>query len=650
MKPHDEISCTPLPMTPDEVAERGWDAVDVVFVTGDAYVDHPSFAMALLGRHLQSHGYRVAILSQPDWRSCEAWRMFGRPRICFAVSAGNMDSMINHYTANRKVRNDDAYSPGGRIGRRPDRATLAYCQRSREAYRDVPVVTGSVEASLRRLAHYDYWSDKVRRSIIMDAKPDLLVFGMGEQPLLQIVRGLESGKSVAELRDLPGVAYRLGGNDTSVLVEEIEKRQSSAKSSERADTILLPSYEEVSSDPAAFARMTRIAHLETNPHNARRLVQLHGGEAVVVNRPCMPLPETAMDRLYGLPFTRRPHPSYGGEKIPAHEVVKDSIQIMRGCYGGCTFCSITAHEGRIITSRSRESILAEIGRMAADTKFHGTVSDIGGPTANMYRTGCTRPEVQKNCRRASCLHPKICKLLGTDHGPLLELMKLCRTQPGVKHVFVASGVRMDLANRNAAYIDELAAHHTGGHLKVAPEHTDPAVLQLMAKPPLAVFEEFARRFEKASSKAGRPQFLVPYFIAAHPGSDLPAMIDAALFLKRSGYRIEQVQEFLPGPFDIATCMYHTGIDPMSGKKVYVAKGQRERRMQKALLLFNKPENYALVREALEQAGREDLIGTGPDCLISSRRPRQAQTKADPRNTGRQKTGYRPHRKSKRPRR
>ncbi len=638
---HDRMSTLPLPMTADEVARRGWDAVDVVFVTGDAYVDHPSFAMALLGRHLQSQGYRVAILSQPDWRSCEPWRALGRPRICFAVSAGNMDSMVNHYTANRKVRNDDAYSPGGQIGRRPDRATLAYCQRSREAYGDVPVVAGGVEASLRRLAHYDYWSDKVRRSIIMDAKPDLLVFGMGETALLEIVRGLQSGKSPAELRDLPSLAYRLGGNDTKALLDEIEGR---------SDTVLMPSYEEVSSDRMAFVRMTRMAHHETNPHNARRLVQLHGSEAVVVNRPGMPISGEEMDRLYGLPFTRRAHLSYGDEKIPAHEVVKDSVQIMRGCYGGCTFCSITAHEGRIISSRSKESILAEIGRMAADRDFRGTVSDIGGPTANMYRTGCTQPEVRKKCRRASCVHPTICKLLGTDHGPLVELMKLCREQPGVKRTFVASGVRMDLANLDEQYIDELAAHHTGGHLKVAPEHTESSVLRLMAKPSLAAFEEFARRYAKASKKVDKPQYLVPYFIAAHPGSDIPAMIETALYLKRSGYRIEQVQEFLPGPFDVATCMYHTGIDPVSGEEVYVAKGQRERRMQKALLLFDKPENYALVAEALRQAGREDLIGDGPECLISSHQPRAPKAKTAARNKGRQKTGYRPHRKSKRPRR
>lgn len=623
-------------MTPAEVAERGWDAVDVVFVSGDAYVDHPSFAMALLGRHLESHGYRVAILSQPDWRSCRAWRIFGRPRICFAVGAGNMDSMVNHYTANRKVRNDDAYSPDGRAGQRPDRATLAYCQRSREAYRGVPVVVGGIEASLRRLAHYDYWSDKVRRSIIMDAKPDLLVFGMGERTLLEIVRRLEAGRSVAELRDLPGVAYRLGGKDTAALVREIEageieareiekretEKEGAAASRARPDTVLLPSYDEVVGDPQAFARMTRIAHLETNPYNARRLVQLHGGEAVVVNPPSMPLSETDMDRLYGLPFTRRPHPSYGGRRIPAYETVKDSVQIMRGCYGGCAFCSITAHEGRIIQSRSQKSILDEIGRMAGGSDssggFSGTVSDIGGPTANMYRTGCTRPEVREKCRRASCLHPEICKFLGTDHGPLIKLMNACRKQPGVKRVFVASGVRMDLALRSPDYIERLAAHHTSGLLKVAPEHTEASVLGLMAKPAIEVFEQFARRFKKASSKAGKPQYLVPYFIAAHPGSDLAAMIETALFLKRGGYRIEQVQEFLPGPFDIATCMYHTGIDPMTGRQVYVAKGLRQRRMQKALLLAHKRENHAIVREALRLAGRADLIGNGPGCLVPGR--------------------------------
>ena len=625
-------------MTPDEVAARGWDALDIVFVTGDAYVDHPSFAMALLGRLLESEGYRVAILSQPDWHSCRPWRTFGRPRLCFAVSAGNMDSMVNHYTANRKVRNDDAYSPGGQIGRRPDRATLAYCQRAREAYKGVPVIAGGVEASLRRLAHYDYWSDKVRRSILLDAKADLLVFGMGERPLVEIVRRLEAGQSVRDLRDMRGVAYRLGASETPPT----------------ENSITLPGFEEVSTDRRAFAEMTRLAHRETNPHNARRLVQRHGPEAVVANPPSLPLTEAEMDHAYGLPYTRRPHPSYGKQAIPAYQVVKDSIQIMRGCFGGCTFCSITAHEGRIIQSRSEESVLGEIRQMADDPAFSGVLSDLGGPTANMYRMGCSRPDVREKCRRLSCLHPGVCKLLDTDHGPLVELLKRAREEPGVKRVFVASGIRMDLARRSTPYVRDLVRHHTGGHLKVAPEHTDPDVLRLMQKPPVEDFEAFARRFEQICAAAGKEQYLVPYFIAGHPGSDLDAMIDLAVYLKRTGYRPEQVQDFIPGPFDLATCMYHTGLDPISGEEVYVPKGARERRLQRALLQFWKPENYRDVREALEKGGRSDLIGDGPECLIPARPPKGA----DERSRGRHRQGkppaaaggYRPHRKSGRRRR
>ncbi len=397
----------PLPTTRAEIAARGWDEVDVVFVTGDAYVDHPSFAMALLGRLLEQEGLRVAILSQPDWHNCEAWRSFGRPRLFYAISAGNMDSMINHYTANRKVRNDDAYSPDGAIGRRPDRATLAYCQRAREAYRGVPVIAGGVEASLRRLAHYDYWSDKVRRAILLDCKADLLVFGMGERAIVEIARRMRAGETVRDLRDMRGVAYRLGAKE----------------SPPTENTIVLPSYEQVAGDKWAFAEMTKIAHNETNPHNARRLVQYHDRECVVANPPALPLTEAEMDRVYGLPFTRKPHPAYGKRRIPAYEVVKDSVQIMRGCFGGCTFCSITAHEGRIIQSRSPQSVLGEIQQMAAEPGFKGVVSDIGGPTANMYQMRCSRPEVEAKCRRLSCVHPTICKLLETDHGPLVQLMQ-----------------------------------------------------------------------------------------------------------------------------------------------------------------------------------------------------------------------------------
>ncbi len=619
----------------------GWDAVDVVFVTGDAYVDHPSFAMAILGRALEAEGFRVAILSQPDWHSCEAWRTFGRPRLCFAVSAGNMDSMVNHYTANRKVRNDDAYSPDGAIGLRPDRATLAYCQRAREAYKGVPIVAGGIEASLRRLAHYDYWSDKVRRSIILDAKADLLVYGMGERTLVEIVRRLADGESIVNLRELRGGVYRRGAGETT------PPPPLGAGWGVGADTVTLPSYEQVKSDRRAFAEMTRTVHHETNPHNARRLVQYHDREAVVVNPPGSPLSEREMDRIYALPFTRLPHPSYAGRKIPAFEVVKNSIQIMRGCFGGCSFCSVTLHEGRTIQSRSRESILAELRRMADEPGFTGTISDIGGPTANMYRMNCSRPEVRKKCRRLSCLHPSVCKLLDTDHGELIELMKAARRQKGVKQVFVASGVRMDLALRSTTYINELAKHHTGGLLKVAPEHTDPDVLRLMHKPPIGVFEQFERKFRRAGRSAGKDQYLALYFIAGYPGSDLHSAIDVALYLKRTGHRPDKVQDFIPVPMDIATCMYHTGLDPISGEDVYVPKGARQRRLQRALMQYFKPENYGDVRRALEQADRLDLIGDGPECLIPSRRPKDAGH-GKPRGRRRGKSGevgYRPHRKT-----
>jgi uncharacterized radical SAM protein YgiQ len=601
----------PLPMSGEEMRARGWDAVDIVLVTGDAYVDHPSFANGLIARLLEAAGFRVAVLAQPDWSSCEPWRQFGRPRLFFGISAGNMDSMINHYTASRKVRNDDAYSPQGTIGRRPDRATLGYCQRSREAFPGVPVVAGGVEASLRRIAHYDYWSDTVRRSILMDSKADLVVFGMGERTVLDVAHGLDAGRTVRDLRGLRGVAYRLGAS------EQIP---------EGPDTLLLPDYETVVKDPLAFCEMTRISHLETNPHNARRLVQRHGREAVVINPPALPLEQDEMDQVYALPYTRLPHPSYGDARIPAFEVVQHSVQIMRGCFGGCTFCSITAHEGRIIQSRSQESIITEIKMLSAQPGFKGTVSDIGGPTANMYQMRCTRPEVEAKCRRLSCVHPTVCKLLGTDHGPLRSVMREARSIPGVKRVLVASGVRMDLARRDPEYLQELAEHHVGGHLKVAPEHTDPEVLALMKKPAADDFLEFDKAFRAASNRVGKKQYTVPYFIASHPGSDIDEMIDLALFLKRNGYKPDQVQDFIPSPFDIAACMYHTGLDPMTKQPVKVAKGMRNRRTQRALLQFFKPENYFEVRQALEHAGRQELIGSGCDCLIPDRPPREALDK------------------------
>jgi uncharacterized radical SAM protein YgiQ len=631
-------------MTRAEMDARGWDAVDVVFVTGDAYVDHPSFAMAILGRVLETAGFRVAILSQPDWHSCEPWRQFGRPRLFFGISAGNMDSLINHYTANKKVRNDDAYSPGGRIGLRPDRATLPYCHRAREAFPGVPVIAGGVEASLRRLAHYDYWSDTVRRSILLDCKADVVVYGMGEKVIVDIANRLAAGGTVRDLRDLRGVAYAMGARES----ENFEE-------STGLDFIKVPSFEDVKSDKLAFAEATHLIHVNTNPLNAKTLVQFHDRQAIVVNPPPLPLTQAEMDTVYDLPYTRRPHPSYT-EPIPAHEMIKDSVTIMRGCFGGCTFCSITAHQGRIIQSRSQDSVLKEVRKMADDPEFHGVISDIGGPTANMYQMRCSRPEVEAKCKRLSCVHPTICKLLGTDHGPLVDLMKKARSEPGIRKVFVASGIRMDLAQLSPEYMKELATHHVGGHLKVAPEHTDSNVLALMKKPENVNFEGFAEEFRKASATAGKPkQSIVPYYIASHPGSDLHAMIHLAIFLKRNGYRPDQVQDFIPAPFDIATCMFYTGIDPFTKEQVYVARGLRDRKMQRALMQFFKPENWFTVREALIQAGRQDLIGSGCDCLISAHAPREAiearrrqandgdhyHAVANPAKT----QGYRPGRKS-----
>lgn len=604
-QPHGPLARAPLPMTMEEARARGWDELDVVFITGDAYIDHPSFAMSILGRVLEAAGYRVGIVSQPNWQTCDDWQRFGRPRLFFGISAGNMDSMINHYTANKKVRNDDAYSPGGRIGLRPDRATLAYCQRARQAYKGVPVIAGGVEASLRRLAHYDYWSDKVRRSILLDSKADLVAFGMGENAIVEMARRLEAGETVKDLRDMRGVAYALGASESIP-----------------DDALELPTFEQVSTDKVAFSIATRMIHHETNPLNARRLVQRHGNQAIVCNVPGLPISQEAMDRIYGLPYTRKPHPTYT-EPIPAFNMIKNSVTIMRGCFGGCTFCSITAHQGRIIQSRSKESVIQEIQQMTGDKEFKGIVSDIGGPTANMYHMRCTRPEVEAKCRRQSCVHPKVCKLLGVDHGPVIELMREARELPGIKKVLVASGIRMDLARQSPEYIRELTEHHVGGHLKVAPEHVDPDVLYKMRKPANDDFEFFADQFRDASAKAGKKQYLIPYFIASHPGSSIESMIELAVFLKRNGYKPDQVQDFIPAPLDIATSMYYTGLDPFSLKEVYIARALRDRKSQRALMQFFKPENYFEVRDALREAGRHDLIGEGCDCLIPSHPPKEA---------------------------
>ncbi|MEE8311044.1 MAG: YgiQ family radical SAM protein [Candidatus Binatia bacterium] len=615
-----------LPTTAEEIRAREWSQADVVLVSGDAYVDHPSFAAAILGRVLQAHGFKVAILAQPDWKSADAWRALGRPRLFYAVSGGNMDSMINHYTANRKRRNDDAYSPGGRIGLRPDRPTSIYAQRCREAFKGVPVVVGGIEASLRRIAHYDYWSDTVRPSMLVSSKTDLLVFGLGERPIVEIARRLDAGEPVKDLRDMRGVCYLLGRTEPA------------------PEAVELPGFETVRTDKCAFAAMTRLHHHETNPLNARRLTQRHGDRVLVHNPPSLPMTEQEMDAAFDLPYERRPHPHYK-EPIPAHTMIKDSVTIMRGCFGGCTFCSITMHEGRIMQSRSEASILKEVDRIG------GTISDLGGPTANMYRMRCTKPEVENICRRLSCIHPTICKLLGTSHKPTIELLRRARQRPGVKKVFVASGIRMDLANLDHEYIEEVAEHHTGGHLKIAPEHVSDRVLDCMKKPSRESCDRFTQEFVAASKRASKEQYLVPYFIASHPGSTVDDMIDLALFLKARGYKPRQVQDFIPAPMDVATAMFFTGLDPMTGKPVETVTKLSDRRVQRALMQFFKPENYFVVRRALLDAGRKELIGN----LIPAAPPREAiaarrneATYVHAGDAGTERTvGYRPGRKGHR---
>ncbi len=607
-----------LPITPSEVEALGWEQPDIVFVSGDAYVDHPSFANALLGRTLEAEGYKVALLCQPDWKNADAWKAIGKPRLFYAVSGGNMDSMINHYTANKKRRNQDAYSPGGEIGLRPDRATAVYSQRCREAFADVPVVIGGVEASLRRIAHFDYWSETVRPSMLVPSKADLCGFGMGETQIVEIARRLNEGQTIRDCRDLRGVAYLMGKK------EELPAHGFDRPIGEPVTkTLEMPSFEAVKADKVAFAEMTRTLHQETNPLNGARLTQKHGDRTLVVNPPALALETDELDRVYDLPYTRMSHTSYK-KPIPADQMIRESVTIMRGCFGGCTFCSITMHQGNAIQSRSEASILKEVETMAADPKFNGVISDLGGPTANMYRMRCTKPEVEAVCKRASCVHPTVCKLLDTSHAPTKSVMKKVREVPGIKKVNVASGIRMDLARFDDEYLEDLARHHVGGHLKVAPEHASDNVLEHMKKPATNTFDHFAERFKAASKRAGKEQYLVPYYIASHPGSGVAEMIELAEYLKASGYKPRQVQDFIPAPMDIATCMYHTGLDPMTMKPVETVTKLRDRKVQRALMQFFAPENYFTVHKALTEAGRTDLIGSGPKCLIPAKAPKEAR--------------------------
>ncbi|MBC7974939.1 MAG: YgiQ family radical SAM protein [Myxococcales bacterium] len=656
-----------LPTTRAEMDELGWDSCDVVLVTGDAYIDHPSFGMALVGRLLESHGFRVGILDQPDWRSAAAFEALGRPNLFWGITAGNMDSMVNRYTSDRRIRRDDAYSPDGAAGLRPDRAVLVYAQRCREAFDDVPLVIGGIEASLRRIAHYDYWSDKVRRSVLVDAQADMLIYGNAERAIVELAHRLAAGTPIHEIRDLRGTAFaglraefseldstsldapgRLEPMpDPYAMSEEREAApcatgaapdspapvipvipliQLKPRKVDRAvQVIRLPSFEQVTADPVLYAHASRILHLEANPGNARALVQRHAHTDVWINPPPIPLTTPEMDALYELPFARIPHPRHQPTKIPAYEMIKFSVTILRGCFGGCSFCSITEHEGRVIQSRSEASILAEIERVRDQTPgFHGIITDIGGPTANMYRMACKSREVEAACRKPSCVYPDICDNLGTDHGPLVTLYKKARALKGIKRVFVASGVRYDLAVRSPEWIRELAQHHTGGYLKIAPEHTEDGPLTHMMKPGIGAYDRFKELFDRYTQEAGKEQYLIPYFIAAHPGTTDDDMLSLALWLKRNGFRPDQVQAFLPSPMASATAMYHTGLNPLRSLKarqrVHVVKGINQRRLHKAFLRYHDPNNWPMLREALRRMGRQDLIGGGKHQLVPSWQP------------------------------
>jgi len=696
-----------LPMNRAEMELLGWDSCDIVIVTGDAYVDHPSFGMAVIGRVLEAQGFRVGIVAQPDWNSADSFKALGRPNLFFGVAAGNMDSMINRYTADRKIRSDDAYTPGGVGGKRPDRATLVYTQRCREAWPEVPVVIGGIEASLRRIAHYDYWQDKVRRSILVDSKADLLVYGNAERAIVEVAHRLARREPVHTLTDIRGTAFMVrhglepqgfmeidstevdrpgridehihpyltteqaaavmgaecvksaaatGGEAetgaaaatksnarlTATISPPVSRKTGAVVMPPRDKTVIrLPAYEQVKGDPVLYAHANRVLHLETNPGNARAIVQrydFHGAPRDLwVNPPPIPLTTAEMDLVFGLPYARSPHPSYaddrgshdGPTKIPAWEMIRTSVNIMRGCFGGCTFCSITEHEGRIIQSRSEASILKEIEDIRDRVKgFTGVISDLGGPTANMWRIGCKSPEIEAACRKPSCVYPGICPNLKTDHGPLVRLYRKARAIPGVKKILIGSGLRYDLAVKSPEYIKELATHHVGGYLKIAPEHTEEGPLAKMMKPGIGAYDRFKQLFDQASAAAGKQQFLVPYFIAAHPGTSDVDMMNLALWLKRNGFKADQVQTFYPSPMATATAMYHTGLNPLRGisrdgaraERVDVVRGERRRRLHKAFLRWHDPANWPLLREALKDMGRADLIGNGKHHLIPSWQP------------------------------
>ena len=660
-----------LPMSRAEMDTLGWDSCDVILVTGDAYIDHPSFGMALVGRLLERQGFRVGIISQPDWHCAEAFRALGKPNLYFGITAGNMDSMINRYTSDRKIRSEDAYTANGEPNRRPDRALTVYAQRAREAYPGTAIVIGSIEASLRRIAHYDYWSDKVRRSVLLDSKADILLFGNAERALVELTHRVASGEPIKSIRDLRGTGfmvpsgwkpgpdwseanstrvdtpgrvdphpdpYEMKTKDAScasdtdkanaqkpaaqpVRIMSREERQAALKEQRNKTAVRLPAFEQVQGDPVMYAHASRVFHLESNPGNARALVQAHGDRDVWLNPPPLPLAMDEMDGVYDMAYARAPHPSYGKARIPAWEMIRFSVNIMRGCFGGCTFCSITEHEGRIIQSRSEPSILREIELIRDKTKgFTGTISDLGGPTANMYRLACKDKKIEESCRRLSCVYPSICVNLNTDHGKLIQLYRKARAIPGIKKILVSSGLRYDLAVRSPEYVKELVTHHVGGLLKIAPEHSEEGPLSKMMKPGMGAYDEFKRLFEKYSKEAGKEQYLIPYFIAAHPGTTDEDMLNLALWLKKNNFRLDQVQTFLPTPMALATAMYHSRKNPLhkvtvDSEAVETVRTGKIRRLHKAFLRYHDPENWDILREGLIRMGRGDLIGNSEHHLV-----------------------------------
>lgn len=668
-----------LPTSREEMDALGWDSCDIIIVTGDAYVDHPSFGMAVIGRVLEAQGFRVGIISQPDWSSKDAFMSLGKPNLFYGVTAGNMDSMINRYTAEKRLRHDDAYTAGNIGGKRPDRAVIVYSQRCKEAYKDVPVVIGGIEASLRRIAHFDYWSEKVRRSVIFDAKADILIYGNAERPLVEVAHGIAAGKTMDEMHDIRGTAVirkeplpGWRGSDSTAIdkigkidpipnpygaddvgCSKSEFKQAGIELGAEAKPITiqpprlkpwekvyvkLPAYEQVSVNKPLYAHASRILHQETNPGCARALFQRHGDRSVWVNPPAFPLETQEMDDVFGLPYQRVPHPSYGDEKIPAYDMIKTSVNIMRGCFGGCSFCSITEHEGRIIQSRSEQSIIDEIEQIRDKVPgFTGVISDLGGPTANMYKLRCKSKKAESTCRRLSCVFPDICKHMDTDQTSTVNLYRKAREVEGVKKVLIASGVRYDLAIEDPNYVKELVTHHVGGYLKIAPEHTEDGPLSKMMKPGMGTYDRFKELFEKYSKEAGKKQYLIPYFISAHPGTTDLDMVNMALWLKRHDFKLDQVQNFYPSPMANATTIYHTEMNSLKNIKnntevVSVPKGARQRRLHKAILRYHDPAGWPMIREALKKMGKAKLIGNGPNCLVP------AESRGEQRKSGQSKGG------------